>query len=376
VLVESVEGVAALRTEFEHLQTVTKNRLPFALFDWQLAWCRHFLNRQADIVEKPLFHVIRTASGRCVAIVPLIQTQRRLGPFHVRSVCMLGADPAITEIRTALVEPGYEEAAARLVHGSLSHSLRRDWVEWTGLGDAFGAAIGQLRGLSWEPLQPSYVVDLPTSWSEFHRGLKRNIRESLRHCYNSLKRAGHTFELRVDRDPGAVREALPRFLELHEMRAKMTGAPPHSNRFATPELQAFLSAVCGELALCDVVRVFQLVIGGQVVASRIGFVVRDSLYLYYSGFDPQWASFSVMTTVVAEAIKYAISVGLTTVNLSAGTDVSKTRWGPRALAYQTAYEPGPGLRSRLTLQAYRNARSGGGLQGWLLQRLGPGRHWD
>ena len=146
--------------------------------------------------------------------------------------------------------------------------------------------------------------------------------------------------------------------------------------FSTPELQNFLFSVCDALAARGAVRVFQLVIGGTVVASRIGFVVHDSLYLYYSGFDPEWAGYSVMTTVVAESIKYAISSGLKTVNLSTGTDVSKTRWSPRALPYQTAYEPGSKLRSRWILSAYRHARAGAGLQSWLLQRLGPSRHWS
>ena len=49
---------------------------------------------------------------------------------------------------------------------------------------------------------------------------------------------------------------------------------------------------------------------GQIVAMRLGFVVDDSLYLYYSGYDPLWARYSVMTTTVAEALKYAIACGL------------------------------------------------------------------
>jgi hypothetical protein len=37
------------------------------------------------------------------------------------------------------------------------------------------------------------------------------------------------------------------------------------------------------------VRLFALKIGSSIVAMRLGFVARDSLYFYYSGFDPQWA---------------------------------------------------------------------------------------
>jgi hypothetical protein len=106
---------------------------------------------------------------------------------------------------------------------------------------------------------------------------------------------------------------------------------------------------------------------------RIGFVVRDSLYLYYSGFDPAWSRYSVMTTTVAEAIKYAISQGLRTVNLSPTKDVSKMRWSPRQVDYRSAFEVSGGLRSRLARGAYINLRSGDGLPTWFLRHLIPAR---
>ncbi len=157
----------------------------------------------------------------------------------------------------------------------------------------------------------------------------------------------------------------------------MPGSIPHPNHFAAEGARRFLHEVCGELAARDIMRVFQLTIGGRVVASRIGFEVGDSLYLYYSGSDPEWSKYSVMTTTAAEAIKYAIARGLKTVNLSPGNDVSKTRWSPREIPHQTAYEHSGRLRSWLLRNAYVKARSRSGLQGWLLNRVIPGRrHWD
>jgi CelD/BcsL family acetyltransferase involved in cellulose biosynthesis len=78
----------------------------------------------------------------------------------------------------------------------------------------------------------------------------------------------------------------------------------------------------------DQLRIFQLVIGGEVVATRVGFVLGNELYLYYSGYRVAWAQHSVMTTVVAESIKWAIQQGLQGVDLSSGRDLSKLRWKP------------------------------------------------
>ena len=376
-VVRSVAGVALLESDFAHLQLVTGNTLPFALFEWHFAWCRHFLRRERAVEDQPMFHVVRNHVGTCVGIVPLILTRRRVGGVNLASAGLLGADPAITEIRSSLVQPGYEAAVAEAMGASLANSRDWDWIHWMGPPDLFSAALGRLRGLDWQPAPPSYVLDLPATWEEFRAGLKRNIRESLRHCYNSLKRDGHAFVMTLASSPDAVRAGLEVLFVLHALRAAMPSSIDHPNRFAGAGLRQFLQEACGALAARDIVRVFQLTIGGRVVASRIGFEIGDSLYLYYSGFDPDWSKYSVMTTTVAEAIKYAIARGLKTVNLSPGNDISKTRWSPREIPQQIANERSGRLRSRLLRYAYVKARSRAGLQGWLLNRLIPGRrHWD
>jgi CelD/BcsL family acetyltransferase involved in cellulose biosynthesis len=376
-VVRSLEGVAELEGDFARLQAATGNTLPFALFEWHLTWCRHFRRQDPSIADEPLFHVVRNREGHCVAIVPLLLTRRRLGMLNIVSLGLLGADPAITEIRTSLVQPGYAVPVANVLSQSLPNDGDWDWIEWTGTCDEFCAALGRHRGLNWLPVPPSFVLDLPSTWDIFRAGLRRNIRESLRHCYNSLKRAGHTFVLDVAARPDRVHTALERLFVLHTLRAAMPGSVPHPNHFAGVGVRRFLHEVCGKLAARDMVRVFQLEIAGCVVASRIGFVVGDSLYLYYSGFDPEWSKYSVMTTTVAEAIKYAIAGGIKTVNLSPGNDVSKTRWSPREIPHQIAYEHSGRVKSRLVRHVYVKARSGAGIQGWLLNRLIPGRrHWN
>ena len=79
----------------------------------------------------------------------------------------------------------------------------------------------------------------------------------------------------------------------------------------------------------------------------MGLVLGRELYLYYSGYDPAWHRFSVMTTLVAEAIKWAIAQRLTLVNLSVGTDVSKTRWRPRAIPHREAIVTAPHARGHV-----------------------------
>ena len=375
--ITTVDGVAALRPCYERLQQATGNTLPFALHDWHLAWCHHFLNCNPRILDEPLFYVVRDSEGACVALLPFVLSKRRVGLLNIASIDLLGADPAVTEIRAPMIVPGYELLTAHAVQHQLAKTPGWDWIHWSGVSAAFAEALGTDSSLRWLAPLSDVVLDLAPSWEAFRRGLKRNIRESLRHCYNSLKRDGHEYELQVIESAPEVRRNLDRFVELHVMRANLRTAVPHPNRFASRISRDFLYEVCERLSKIGALRLFRLSIASRVVAMRIGFAVGDSLYLYYSGYDPAWGRYGVMTTTVAEAIKYAIAHGFKTVNLSPTKDVSKMRWSPREIEYPCAYQQGARLRSRLARRAYIKARSGSGLQSRLLQHLiAARRNWQ
>lgn len=354
-LASSATDLERLRPDYERLNRVRDNGFPFALHDWHVTWWKHFASQGRRVVDSLRIYVVRDRAGRVVGIVPFVATDRHFGPLVVRTLAMLGPDPYISELRGPLVEPGYEEDVVRLLRARLSSDGQWDWILWTGLNEPFARALEQGHRIRWADPTPDYELDLPSTWEAFRSGLKRNIRESLRHCYNSLKRDGYEFEFEVASKPVDVSRAVEQFLTLHAMRAEMTGGIPHRDRFDTPKSREFLRDVALRLSARGVTRVFLLKIGGQVVAARMGFVVGRSLYLYFSGYDAAWRKYSVMTTTVAEAIRYAIEQNLTRVSLSVGTDVSKTRWGARPVAWAEGIECRDSLRSQIAHAAYEKA---------------------
>ena len=84
-VVTSLERLAALGAEYEYLHRVCGNTLPFALHEWQLAWCDHYLRRKRIAVE-PFFCVVRSRSGECVAIVPLLVQTPEHRPLEARQL--------------------------------------------------------------------------------------------------------------------------------------------------------------------------------------------------------------------------------------------------------------------------------------------------
>ena len=149
------------------------------------------------------------------------------------------------------------------------------------------------------------------------------------------------------------------FFRLHANRAARTDTVQHANVFASDEARAFLSDVCRRLAERGVAKLFRLRIDGQVVAVRVGFQLGARLYLYYSGWDSDFSRYSVMTTLLAEIVKYAIGRGTTSINLSTGNDVSKTRWRPQEMVYRSAVQVAPRALARAHYLGFRAVRSVG-----------------
>jgi len=128
--------------------------------------------------------------------------------------------------------------------------------------------------------------------------------------------------------PEEVDAALNNFFRLHRARAELNDTVPHSDNFQRARSRNFLRDYARRMAQRDQLRIFQIEIGGRVIASRIGFVLGEEIYLYYSGYSPSWGKFSVMTTLTAESIKWALERQFKIVNLSTGSDYAKARWRP------------------------------------------------
>jgi CelD/BcsL family acetyltransferase involved in cellulose biosynthesis len=376
--VTSSEELATLAGEWGCLLERAGNDLPFLLPEWLVSWWEAFRQEGALIRDTLRVKVVRDRAGTLVAVVPLMLTDRpAFGPMRSRALGFMGADRHLTELRTPIVDPSCQAEVARALASDLLADRTWDWITWQGLDreSGFVRELESLMPLQWGTTETGNVLALAATWEDFKRGLKRNIKESLRRCYNSLGRDGMTARLVVAETPQDIERGLETFYRLHTMRADHADGVMHPDRFARQAARRFLDVVCARLAERRVARVFTLMVGDVPVASRVGFVLPQCLYLYYSGFDPAWGKYSVATTAVAEAIKYAIEIGVPRVHLSMGADVSKSRWGPTTPVHHQALCVRPRFSSRAALKVYSWARENTLLEG-AIGRLMPKRRFD
>jgi CelD/BcsL family acetyltransferase involved in cellulose biosynthesis len=359
--VETLEALLRLEREWRGLEVSSSCGLPFLTWDWCIGWWKHLREDKLGIRDTLFVRALRGGAGDLVAVAPLMITRRpAVGPFCIRHLQFFGADPNITEVRGVLSSADRQAEA----HRTLLEYLREISGEWDTLtlsgvpkeGDMSALVTGLYPNVEWTKETPDFVLTMAPTWDEFKGKLSRNIKESLRKCYNSLKRDGHEFALEVTTARSEIAAALDRFFFLHQARADLSGTITHRNVFDASMARRFLVDVCQRFAERGALRIFSLKIGDKTAAMRIGFVLGDSLYLYYSGYDPDFAKYSVMTTTVAEAIKYAIEQRFVTVNLSTGNDVSKTRWSPAEFVFRQASIVSPSRRGELTHELYLRAR--------------------
>jgi len=356
--IHSEIALAALAPEWSALCAALPVQHPFAEPDWNLHWWRHLRARRLLIHDRLHAFALRDVHGNLVAVAPMmISVRPGIGAFGVKVLQFFGADPNITEVRGLICHPGDSDAAlAALQAYLLAHRHLWDWIEWQGLSPE------QARQLSSPDIeQPKARVmcyrPLPSDWDTLKGGLSRNMKEAIRKCFNSLRRDGlqHTFEV-IER-PVDVTSALADFYRLHTLRARSAEGVPHADAFRDRRSRAFLSAHASMLAREGRLRIFRLRIGDQLAATRIGFVLGDQLYLYYSGYDPRWRSYSLMTTLVVETMRWAIAQGFNGVNLSTGRDQSKLRWQPQEKILHNAIQISPRHRSAVLFRAYTRLRS-------------------
>jgi CelD/BcsL family acetyltransferase involved in cellulose biosynthesis len=365
-ILEGEKDIELIANEWNTLHETISPRLPFSTPLWVLSWWHHYKRAAGVASDRLCVFTFRDSIGELLAVAPMVITARPgYGPFRSKELQFIGSDSNVTEVRGPLCRPSHVKFVTSTIIRIMQETRLADWIQWRGLRCETGKVPAHIQAN--KVLSTSmYILNLPGSWNEFRASLPRNMKEALRKCYNSLTREEIKFTVEVAHRPDQVQPALSRFFALHELRSNARTTVFHPNVFEAERSRKFLHEYCLRMARQGTLRIFQLVISGEVVACRIAFQFERELYLYYSGCDPKWGRFSISTTVVAEAIKWAIDRRLSIVNLSSGMDVSKTRWRPECFFYFG------GISTRLSLSSQLKQRVFMRLRGWKNSSLQQG----
>jgi CelD/BcsL family acetyltransferase involved in cellulose biosynthesis len=332
---ESLEAEKIL-DEWDRLAAAMPTQMPFQTLQWNRTWWLTF-RRRGTFVNDKLHLICVKQDGRLLGIIPLFRTTIGLAgiPFF-RFYRLLGADSNLTEWRSVICRPEHRQLIQSLWLKEMSRSCT-------------GFSYFQIRGFSAQEISsikeeykhlvkgetPSenFVLALGDNWDTFKATRKRNIKESLRHCYNSLTRYNLIPSLEVIGDACEIEQKMALFYQWHSLRANNNNTVSHPDYFKNAKHRKFLDLLAKGLCGQGQLKLFELKLNDKSVAYRFGFISGNTLYLYLSAYDPEFSKLSTMTTLVAEMIKWAIEKKMKFVNLSFGRDSSKSRWGPSEVQF-------------------------------------------
>jgi CelD/BcsL family acetyltransferase involved in cellulose biosynthesis len=372
----TLEAVTALADEWATLLSPLACATCFQHPDWLIAWWR-ICGRGAQLYVL----VLRGIDRKLVGVMPLQRTilpslpslracgarhVRHVGrgwPWQVRIVRWLGQG-ALTDTLGPVFAAGYERAGMRAALRYLAeHSCEWDVLALAATPDEpFREITSWVCAL---PRLATFVrrvggclsIQLPSDWQSYQRTLSKNLRSNLARYGNRLKREGYQASYSVLTAEEEIRQALPHLFRLHRLRARAEGMKRHSDYFATPASRTMLSEVAGVLSRRGKLALAQLCIDGQVVALQLLLFQGDTMSLSFSGWYPQWSRYSVMMLTTKGSIEYAMSRGVTTVDLASGAgSQAKRQWSNQQQTTRYVVVAGHSFAGRVCLWGLRGLK--------------------
>ena len=344
-VVDTEQGFIDLRGEWDSLVGRLELPSPFHSWVWNYTWWKHFGRR-----GRPHIVVLRRA-GRLAGLAQL--QERRHGWFT--SLVPIGWGNLLTEQLELLFPP---DQRADLLDGLSRHlsDSRWGWIGLSGLqeGELAGGLEG--RGVVASVNMPFEYRDLPPNWEDFVRSLNRSMRGNVKYYPRLMERSGIPFEVRFAESPHDVSHALPDLYRLHATRAATHDGVAHKDYLERRDHRAFLDEVAPALAANRQAKVALLDVMGKTVAAQMWLESGETIFLYYSGYLPEWSRFSVAMITTAEILKYAIARGKTRVEFLRGTGHFKTRWDTQRRYRLEVTWARRDRALKLLLDSYRGAR--------------------
>lgn len=178
---ENLEGLEALRPEWETLLAEYPQATIFSTYEWLASWWRAF-GRQ----DRLLVLAFRDATGALVALAPLAITAHRSFAFRSRRLRFMGDGSYDSDNLDFPVKPGFEnQFADALLHFLKSRSRRWDFAELNTMppqslaANVLRQALAQRRWTEIEKQRPASAIALPATWEDYLAQLSSEDRKNL-----------------------------------------------------------------------------------------------------------------------------------------------------------------------------------------------------
>ncbi len=287
------EELSAIRREWVALLERQAEPIPFVHPTWQQVWLDEF----QDGRELVLLGV--RDGEELIGVAPLLRDNGRLAFVGHYSIC---------DYMDFVVAPDRERECFRALFEALPQESWSE-LELRGLREdspAMGdlAAAVEAAGLKCEQETEAVAprIELAATWDDYLAALSKKGRHELRRKMRRLEAAGD-LELRVYTAPEDIETHLPLLLRF------MVESRRDKADFLSEQMGRFFHTMAQAMAREGLVRLYELELNREAVASVLCFDQAQRLFMYNSGYDPEYAPLAVGIASKALCLKNAIECG-------------------------------------------------------------------
>lgn len=308
--VESFDSLASYWTALSHS---LRWNSPFVLPPWLKVWWQEF-GAEAEL------YLSSVRQGETViGVAPLLVREGKASLVGSVDVC---------DYLDFVVTPGREQDFFGVLLDDLRgkgvnhldlRPLRPDSTVLTHL-----VSIAQNRGYEvlCQPEDVSVELDLPATWEEYLTILTAKQRHEVRRKLRRLSEAGKV-DYHFVKDSVAVHDAMDIFLKM------FTESRQDKATFLTAQMESFLRSLANSMTEAGLLRLGILELDMLPTAMIMCFDYNDCLYLYNSGYDPQYNTLSAGLLCKVLCIKESIQEGKKRFDFLKGSEAYKYHLGGR-----------------------------------------------
>ena len=200
-----------------------------------------------------------------------------------------------------------------------------------------GCATGTWRG------DVSPYLTLSGTWERYHASLPAKFRSNLRNRLTRLRAFGEP-ALEVLDDPAAIAAAREDALRLEASGWKDTAG---TSIGSDPAVQQFYRLLAERAAERGWLRLMFLTVGGRRIATSYGSCFDGRLFLFKTGYDPEYATCSPFKLLTFLATERAFAEGLREIDFLGDAEPWKLEWTETSRAHEWLFVFGHSVRARL-----------------------------
>jgi CelD/BcsL family acetyltransferase involved in cellulose biosynthesis len=330
--------------ESEWNDAVARARVPhpFLLHEWFRTWWECFGG------ARRLHIIVIRHGGQIAAIAPLMSEQVHIYGLPIRKFDLLQNDHT--------PRADFIVADAPLVaYPAIWNAFRASAAEWdllqlsrlpddsptrmamASLAYRDGCQTGSWRG------DVSPYLQLSGTWESYHASLSSKFRSNLRNRLSRLNAFGEP-RLEVLETPAAIASAREDALRLEASGWKHDS---HTSITSDRSVERFYTRLAERAAERGWLRLMFLSVGGRRIATSYGSRFDNRLFLFKTGYDPQYATCSPFKLLTYFATERAYAEGLREIDFLGNAEPWKLEWTGASRPHEWLFVCSGTVRGRL-----------------------------